>query len=260
MSKTAYLAVDLGAESGRTSLGILENGHLELHETHRFLHLPQNLPTGLHWDLIGLWGNIVEGIGKSAKWARQNDVKISSIGVDAWGTDWSLVAPSGELMGLPHCYRDPSHLAAYDGVLETLGKERIYDRTGIQFMGINTLSQVAARHQAEPRLIENASSLLFIPDLLHYFLSGQMKVESTIASTSQFIDPRTGDWAKDLFEDLGIPTHVLGDIVPPGTTLGTVSPELAKETGLDESVKVIVPASHDTGSAVAAVPAGKSVV
>ncbi|MHC4995213.1 MAG: rhamnulokinase, partial [Planctomycetota bacterium] len=94
MSKTAYLAIDLGAESGRTALGVLDNGRLELHETHRFLHLPQSLPTGLHWDLIGLWGNIVEGLRRSTKWAHENDVTIRSIGVDTWGVDCSFVASS----------------------------------------------------------------------------------------------------------------------------------------------------------------------
>jgi rhamnulokinase len=254
MSKTAYLAIDLGAESGRTALGVLENGHLELHETHRFLHLPQFLPSGLHWDLIGLWSNIVEGLTESAKWAKANDVTIRSVGVDAWGTDWSLITVSGELMGLPHTYRDPSCPAAYEWALEKLGKEHIYDRTGIQFMAINTLYQVIARHKAEPRLLEHADQLLFIPDLLHYFLSGVMKVETTIASTSQFQDPRTGEWAKDLFEDLGLPTHMLGEIVQPGTTLGKLRADLANDTGLGADVDVIVPASHDTGSAIAAVP------
>lgn len=254
----AYIAIDLGAESGRTIVGVLEHGRLTLHETHRFLHLPSRLPSGLHWNLIGLWQNILEGLRKSAAFAKEHNLTLTSLGTDTWGVDWSLIGREGELLGLPHAYRDERHFAAYDKTLARLGRKRIYDVTGIQFMPLNTLYQVVARHDAEPALLEHAEHLLFIPDLLHYFFTGVPRVEFSIASTSQMLDARTGRWATDMLRELGLPTQMLGEIVPPGTTIGTILPHIAQETGLPPDLKVIAPATHDTASAVAAVPADPS--
>lgn len=131
--KQAYLAIDLGAESGRVIAGTLEGGRMQLEELHRFVHEPVWMPTGLHWDITGMWREIVAGLRKAAAWANAFDVRLVSVGVDTWGVDWSLVDKAGELVGLPHAYRDPRNQAAYEEVVAKLGAERIYQTTGIQF-------------------------------------------------------------------------------------------------------------------------------
>lgn len=255
MAKKAYLAVDLGAESGRTIVGVLEGERLTLHETHRFLHLPRKLPGGLHWDLTGLWGNILEGCRKGLAWAKENELHVSSLGVDTWGVDCGYIGKSGEMLTLPHCYRDPRHLVAFEKTIKAVGKERLWSATGIQFMWLNTLYQVVAQNEAEPGVLRQAEKMLFMPDLFHYFFTGRAVVESSIASTSQMTDPRTGKWATAMLEQLGLPTQMLGEIVPPGTVLGTLRKEVVEEIGADGDLRVIAPATHDTASAVAAVPA-----
>lgn len=256
MGQKAYLAVDLGAESGRTMVGTLDGGAMELHETHRFLHLPQQLPTGFHWDLTGIWSGILTGVGKSIDWCRKQDVQLSSIGVDAWGVDWALLGRSGELFGLPHCYRDEQHIKAFDKAVAEIGSKKIYEASGIQLMALNTLFQVMARHESEPALLAKAHKLVLMPDLFHFFFTGNAVVESTIASTTSMTDPQLGTWATDFLEGIGLPTHMLGEIVPTGTVIGQLLPHVAKQVGADAGLRVIAPASHDTAAAVAAVPAG----
>jgi rhamnulokinase len=251
----AYIAIDLGAESGRVIVGVLADGRLRLEELHRFAHEPVWLPTGLHWDVSGIWREIVRGLRQAANWASQNKVELLSVGVDAWGVDWALVDAAGELVGLPHAYRDPRNPAAYEAVVGRLGAERIYQTTGIQFMALNTLYSLYAHLQADPGALMAAARLLFMPDLFHYWLSGSMVIEATVASTSQMVDCHTGDWARDMLGELGLPAKILGPISPPGTVVGTLRPALAQETGLPAGLRVIAPAAHDTGSAVAAVPA-----
>lgn len=254
MPAKAYIAVDLGAESGRVIVGTVTDGKLALHETHRFLHLPVNLPSGLHWDLTGLWHNILEGVRLACEWCADHDIEPTSLGVDTWGVDWSMLGESGELIHMPHCYRDPRNVAAYEKTLETCGREYLYDRTGVQFMAINTLYQVVAARDAEPRVFEEADCFLHIPDLLHYWFTGVKKVEASIASTSQMVDPRTGKWATDVLEKMDVPSRMLGEIVPSGTVLGPLLPAVAKNVKAPDSLRVITPATHDTASAVAAVP------
>jgi rhamnulokinase len=251
----AYIAIDLGAESGRVIVGVLDAGQLRLEEMHRFTHEPVWLPTGLHWDVTGIWREIVRGLRQAANWTSQNNVEPVSVGVDTWGVDWALVDKAGELVGLPHAYRDPRNEAAYEQVVAKLGAERIYQTTGIQFMSLNTLYSLYAHKLADPGALEAADRLLFMPDLWHYWLSGNLAVESTIASTSQMMDCRTGDWARPMLEELGFATRILGPILPPGTIVGHVRPALAADTGLPTELKVIAPGAHDTASAVAAVPA-----
>ncbi len=259
MTAKAYLAIDLGAESGRAMVGVLDGHRLDLHEAHRFLHLPRRLPSGLHWNLMGLWGEILEGTRKAVAWCREKGVPLVSLGVDTWGVDWGMVNPGGELTFLPHAYRDERNQAAYDKTLAALGKESLYETTGIQFMAINTLFQVVAQHDAAPASVESASDLLFMPDLFHFFFTGKRVVESSIASTSQMVDARTGKWAKTMLEAIGLPTHMLGEISRPGTVIGPLLEYVAKEVGADPGLKVIAPAAHDTASAVAATPtAGNS--
>ena len=252
----AYIAIDLGAESGRVIAAVLADGRLQLEEIHRFAHEPVWLPTGLHWDTTGIWHEIVVGLNKTAAWAQANKVELVSVGVDTWGVDWALVDKAGELVGLPHAYRDPRNAAAYDQAVAKLGVERIYKTTGIQFMALNTLYSVYAHKLADPEALAAADQLLFMPDLFHYWLSGQRTVEATIASTSQMVDCHTGDWARELLEELGLPTRLLKPITPPGTTVGKLLPKLVEVTGLPAELQVVAPAAHDTASAVAAVPAG----
>ena len=258
MATRAYLAIDLGAESGRTIVGVLDNDRLTLHESHRFFHLPRRLPSGLHWDLTGLWGQVLEGTRKAAAWVCDQGLSLTSLGVDTWGVDYALLSRSGELLGLPHAYRDERNGAAFEKTITALGREALYEATGIQFLALNTLYQLVAARDADPELVARADKLLFMPDLLHHFFTGRAVVESSIASTSQMTDPRTGRWATELLEKLGLPTQMLGSIVPSGTPLGPLLAEVADEIGVDASVQVIAPAAHDTASAVVAVPADSS--
>jgi rhamnulokinase len=249
-----YIAIDLGAESGRVIVGALDDGRLRLEEVHRFAHEPVWLPTGLHWDITGIWREIVAGLRRAAAWSKTNDVEPVSVGVDAWGVDWALVDDAGELIGLPHAYRDPRNTAAYEAVVAKLGRDRIYQTTGIQFMALNTLYSLYAHKLADPDAVANGK-LLFIPDLFHYWLSGERTIESTIASTSQMVDCHTGDWAKDLLGELGLPIPELRPLTNPGDEIGHLRKKLAEDTGLPAGMRVVAPASHDTASAVAAVPA-----
>lgn len=255
---TAHLAIDLGASSGRAIVGVLEGepARLRLHEAHRFEHVGCPTPAGPVWDLTGIWNHLLTGIRHAVAWCDAEGVELASVGVDTWGVDWVLVGKSGEVLGLPHCYRDPQNDAASEQVVTKLGGfERLYERTGIQRMAFNTLFQIAARQTAEPRLFDAAERLLFLPDLFHYWLSGEMATERTIASTSSMLDVNSGEWDLALFEELDLPTHVLGEMVEPGAVIGTLRSEIAAATGAPTSMQVIAPAAHDTASAVAAAPA-----
>jgi rhamnulokinase len=254
----AYLAIDLGAESGRVIAATLADGRIELEEIHRFGHEPVWLPTGLHWDITGIWREIVAGLRKAADWRSSRDVRLVSVGVDTWGVDWALIDQAGELVGLPHAYRDPRNQAAYERVVAQLGAERIYQTTGIQFMALNTLNSLAAHQLTDPRALASAARLLFMPDLFHYWLSGEAANEATIASTSQMTDCRSRAWATELVAELGLPSHMLHATVAPGTVLGTIRPQLAADTGLPADLQVVAPASHDTASAIAAVPGSEN--
>lgn len=250
-----HLAIDLGAESGRVIAVWIHGRSVQMHELHRFFHQPIELPSGLHWNLASIWAEMLKGLAAAAAWARDAGHEIASVGCDVWGVDWALVDPSGEVVALPHAYRDPRNRRFYEAALAELGVDRIYQATGIQLMDLNTLYSLLAFVRTSPRLVEAAERLLFIPDLLHYWLSGEQVVERTIASTSQMIDVRSGNWSRELLEPLGIPTRLLGPISPAGTVVGQLRGSVATATGLAPTVKVITPGSHDTASAVAAVPA-----
>jgi rhamnulokinase len=228
---TGYLAIDLGAESGRVIVGVFDGERLRLEEVHRFLHEPVWLPTGLHWNSSGIWLEIVGGLRKAAEWAKASGVELASVGVDTWGVDWAILDRAGELVGLPHAYRDPRNIPAYEEVVAKLGAQRIYQTTGIQFMPLNTLYSLYAHYRADPGAFAAVERLLFIPDLLHYWLSGEIASEATIASTSQMIDCRTSDWAREMLREIGLPTNILGTITRPGTVIGALRRQLAEETG-----------------------------
>ncbi len=256
---SAHIAIDLGASGGRAMLAVLEGEPLvvRLEEAHRFAHEPLDTPAGPVWDLTTLWREVQAGVTAAAAMAREAGVEVKSVGCDTWGVDWGLTEPGGELVGLPHAYRDPQHAAARDRVLARIegGAEAIYGRTGIPPQSFNTLFQIEARHAASPGLfaIEGAS-LLLLPDLLHYWFSGVRVNERTNASTTSMMSAVTGDWDRKLLTMVGLPHAALGRIVEPGTKLGPVRPELAEALGLSGGVEVVAPGTHDTASAVAAVP------
>ena len=255
---SAYLAIDLGATSGRAIVGVLDGDPptLELHEVRRFAHRPCPTPTGPIWDLTGLWLNVLDGIRSAAGWCSQHGHDLRSVGVDTWGVDWALLGQSGELLSVPHCYRDPQNDDAMRRVLDQLGGvERLYARTGIQPMPLNTIFQLAARHAAEPRLLDAAERLVFLPDLLHYWLSGEIVNELTIASTSSLLDAGTGDWDRTLVRELGFPNRLFGPLTEGPCELGSLRPEVVEATGTSNAIRVVAPPSHDTACAVAATPA-----
>lgn len=258
MPPNAHLALDLGAESGRAILGVLNDQQLTLHELHRFANVPQQLKTGSHWNLNALWDNVKESVRRASSFAADNDLKFVSVGVDSWGCDYGLIDADGEIIEPPHCYRDQRNTAAYTKTIEAIGKDELYKTTGIQFMRFNSLYQLVAAHDDSPDIVARAAKILFIADLIHYLFTGSAVVESSLASTSQMTDARTGLWSKSIVEAAGLPTHMLGEIVQPATVLGSLTDDLAIELGLNESLSVIAPASHDTGSAVAAVPADEN--
>jgi rhamnulokinase len=248
-----YLAFDLGAESGRAVLGTLADGKLALEEKHRFANPTGRLCGHLHWDLLGQWEELKAGLRKTAA-GLSGGMRIDGIGVDTWGVDFGLIGRGGEVLGLPYHYRD----ARTDGMMEkafaSVGRERIFQTTGIQFMQLNSLYQLLAMRQARSPLLDAAESLLFMPDLFNYLFTGLRTIESSIASTSQMYDPRKKDWAWDLLRDLDLPTNIFGAPTASGTVLGPLQKEVAEECGVDP-ISVIATTAHDTASAVLAVPA-----
>jgi rhamnulokinase len=246
--ETAFLAVDLGAESGRAVLGRFDGEQITLEEVHRFPNVPVRLPDGLHWDVLRIAREVKDGIAK----ATRNGGRIESLGVDAWGVDFALLDRDGCLISNPYHYRDPRTEGMDERAFDRMPKEEIYETTGIQFMPINTLYQLLAM-EGSP-LLQAAQTLLLIPDLISYWLTGEKACEFTAASTTQLCDARSGGWARDLLEKMRFPGHIFGEIVPPGTRLGPLLPEVAEEIGAKEGLPVTAVASHDTASAVVAVP------
>jgi len=245
-----YLAFDLGASSGRAVLGSLDGGKLTLREMHRFDNGPVQLRDRLCWDVLGLFTNIKTGLAKCAEHCGQ----LNGIGIDTWGVDFGLLSPAGELLGLPVHYRDARTKGMMDEALRRAGRELIYAKTGIQFMELNTLYQLLSVSMTERAMLAAADTLLFMPDLLGYWLTGTKRSEHSIASTSQLYDVGEHAWAGDLFEKLELPIDIMPEVASPGTVLGDLLPSVAEEVGLS-SAPVIAPACHDTGSAVAGVPA-----
>jgi rhamnulokinase len=246
-----YLAFDLGAESGRAMLGTLgDDGRLAVEEVHRFPNRPVPIGEHLHWDITGLWRAMLDGLSACA--ARHG--QPTSIGVDTWGVDFGLLGAGGELVGLPRCYRDPHAALALHAFATHHSVERLYHLTGVQVLPINSVFQLygMVRHGADA--LTAGRHLLFMPDLFHYFLTGQRCTERTFATTSQLYDPRAGAWSREVFDQIGAPMHLMQRIVPSGTPLGTVTGPAEAEGGMG-GVRVVAVATHDTASAVAAVPA-----
>ena len=244
------IALDLGAESGRAIAGHFDGERLQVEEIHRFPNVPVRVHNTLFWDVLGLFKEMKESLKRAA---RTVDGNIASVGVDTWGVDFALLDRRGQLVGNPVHYRDRRTEGMMELVFQQVPPEELYARTGIQFMPINTLYQLFAMVVREDPQLEIAQTFLMIADLFHYWLSGEKACEFTNATTTQCYDPVQKDWARDLMERLGIPTHLFHQIISPGTILGPLQPEIAEEAGL-KGTHVIAPASHDTGSAVAAVP------
>lgn len=243
-----YLAFDFGAESGRAVLAYLQSGILTTEEVHRFPNEPVEYGESLHWDVARLWFEVRKAL------TRLGEVELAGIGVDAWGVDYALLGESGELLENPYHYRDRRTEGVMEEVVAKVGKEKIYEATGIQFMPINTLYQLFTARRRTPRLLEAAKWLLTIPDLFHYWLTGNAVCEFTNASTTQMVDPIKRCWATELMQRLELPVHLPAPIVEPGSVLGTLLPRVAGHTSL-RGTSVIAPACHDTGSAVAAISA-----
>jgi rhamnulokinase len=250
MAAHNFLAFDLGAESGRAVLGTLDGGRLSLREIHRFPNAPTTLFGHLHWNVYALRDGIKAGMAACAA----EGAKIESLAVDTWGVDFGLLAADGSLLGLPFAYREPRNLAAMERFLDRFPRARLYERTGIQFLPFNSVFQFQALADDNAALLRAADRFLMMPDLLTYFLTGTKINEATIASTSQLIDPRIQDWSGEILDALGLPASLFGRPFPPGGVAGSLLPSLSKETGLPQ-IPVVATASHDTASAVAAVPA-----
>jgi rhamnulokinase len=248
MKTRTMAAVDLGASSGRVLLARFDGQRLSLEEVHRFPNHPVRLRGHRFWNILSLWEETLTGLRKARKLAGTLD----SIGVDTWGVDYGLVNARGLLVSQPFQYRDARTDGVMEQVLARIPREVLYARTGIQFMPINTLFQLYAHERMQPGELAHAFRLLLIPDLLHSWLCGSQTSEATNASTTQCWDPRACAWATDLLEQLQIPTSMLPPVVEAGTSLGKVLPEWQDDLG---AAQVIAPATHDTGSAIAATPA-----
>jgi rhamnulokinase len=251
MNTHNYLAVDLGAESGRTIVGRLDDGLLTLTETHRFSNGPVYLPDGLHWDVLRLWSEIKAGIGISSEKFNKH---IDSIGLDTWGVDFALLDSHGALLSNPFHYRDERTDGMLEEAFKRMSRAEIFSNTGIQFMQINTLYQLLAMTNSKSPVLDVAKTFVTIPDLFNYWLSGEIANEFTNSTTTQCLDPHQRDWATPVLDAMNIPARLFGPITESGTRIGVLVPRVAEETGAS-GVQIVVPACHDTGSAVVAVPA-----
>ncbi|MCH7945215.1 MAG: rhamnulokinase, partial [Armatimonadetes bacterium] len=242
------LAFDLGAESGRAILGHLDDGRLELRQLHRFATGATPVLGRLYWDVLRFFDEIQTGLRAAAGYDD-----LGSVGIDTWGVDYGLLAADGTLLDNPRNYRDRRTEGVMERGLKRVPRERIFASTGLQFLPFNTLWQLLSMQEVSSPQLASAQHMLLIPDLLHYFLTGERACEFTNATTTQFFHPTNRDWAFDLLQRFGVPTDMLPKVVDPGTKLGPLREEVAARAGL-KRIPVVTPATHDTGSAVAAVP------
>jgi rhamnulokinase len=261
----SFLAFDLGAESGRAMVGQFDGERIRLSEVHRFPNGPVRLPDGsgagyrLHWDVLRLWTEIKRGLALAV---QKYGADLAGVGLDTWGVDFALLDRDGALVSNPCHYRDSRTDGMIEEAFRRVPREEIFEQTGIQFMQLNSLYQLLAMVVGRSPALDIAETFLTMPDLFNYWLTGRKVCEFSIATTTQCYDPRQGGWAIPLLEKMGIPTHIFPEIVPPGTVLGQLLPSVAEEACPEPSrrvgvsgLPVIAPACHDTGCAVAAVPA-----
>jgi rhamnulokinase len=247
-TQTTVAAVDLGAESGRVAKVTFDGSRLDLDVVNRFPHSPANVGGVLRWDLDTLWTGVRDGLAALGA----DTSTVASVGVDAWGVDYGLVDADGALLDNPTCYRDHRQVDAYDLALDTIGASRLYAATGVQVMPINTVFALASDARTMPGRLERAATLLMLPDVFHHLLSGTSVTEYSAASTSGCYDMAENRWATSLLDELGVPTHLLPEVVPPGTVVGPLLDDLA--TGGLRGARVVLPPGHDTASAVVGTP------
>ena len=241
------LAFDLGAESGRAILGTLENKHLQLQEIHRFLNRPVWVRGQFYGNTLELW----RGIKRGCALPERPEI----LGIDTWGVDFGLLDEAGVLLGNPRHYRDPQNQLGYEQALAEVGKEKIWQQTGIQFQVFNSLYQLKTLLMNKSTALSAAKTLLFMPDLFTYFLTGRKVAEYTIASTSSMLSHSGRTFAAELLAELGLPTDIFPELIQPGTVVGGLTSDVQAEVGGGAGLQVIAPAEHDTASAVVAVPA-----
>jgi rhamnulokinase len=251
MAQKAYLAVDMGASSGRHVLGLFDGQQLRLEEVYRFENGAVDVAGRLYWDLLGLWSHVRQGMRAACNKFGKD---VVSVGVDTWGVDFGLLGRNDELLGNPYQYRDSRTNGMMEKAFGIVSREEIFRHTGLQFMQFNTLYQLLAMKLSASPLLDMAETMLMIPDLFHWLLTGVKCNEMTEASTSQFFNPIQGDWSTELLQKFSLPTNILSKITQPGTTLGLLRSNVANECGLTNT-KVVLPGTHDTASAVMAVPA-----
>jgi len=251
MSVKNYLAIDLGATSGRSIIATYDGSKVEMKELTRFKN--PMIPVGGHlfWDLPALYNEILIALRKTV----EEGIEVDSMGIDTWGVDVAFFGKDGQLLSLPYCYRDAHTEGAIDRYMKMHDKREVYDRTGIQFMDFNTLFQLDTLRHNGCTALQNADKILFTPDALIYMLTGKAICEYTIASTSQMLNPNTGDLDSDLLLSIGLNRDQFGPMTQPGTVIGPLSEQVRQATGVSEDLKVVAIAAHDTASAVAAVPA-----
>ena len=245
-----YLAFDLGASSGRAVIGRFDGKVVELEEIHRFANGPVTVAGGLYWDALRLYEEMLAGLRKCV---QISGPELAGIGIDTWGVDFALLDRGDELLGNPRCYRDPRVQGMLKRAISRVSRAEIFEQTGLQFLEINTLYQLLSMTERNAPHLRMARTFLMMPDLFNFWLTGRKVCEFSNATTTQFYNPKSGGWATDLLDRLDIPKDMLPEIVPPGTSLGALRPEIAADAGV-RSGDVIAPACHDTGSAVAAVP------
>jgi len=246
----SVLAFDLGASSGRAIIGRLTDRKIEVEELHRFSNDPVQAGDRLHWDILRLLHEIKQGLLK----AKHQGVALKSAAIDSWAVDFGLIGRGGELLGNPYHYRDRHTDGMMEQLFATLPAKEIFARTGIQFLPFNTIFQLYAMKQAGSVLLEQAESFLMIPDLLRYYLTGEKVNEFSNATTTQLYNPLQGNWDDELLEQIGVSRSLFGKVVQPGTQAGQLRTSLCEELGIG-SLPIYAVAEHDTGSAVAAVPA-----
>jgi len=250
-----YIAFDLGAESGRCVVVRLENNRIQLNELYRFTTHSVQYEKGFHWDILALYKEILRGLSEAARiYGRDFD----GISVDTWGVDYVLVDAEGRIIGNPYHYRDDRTDNAMARAFMTVPREKIYERTGIQFAQYNTLFQLFSELKRPSSFLRLTERMLLMPDFINSLLSGEMKSEFSIASTTSLADPITRDWAWDLIDDFQLPRRIFQLMIEPGTVIGALLPRIARETGLSADIPVIATAGHDTASAVCSVPADPS--
>lgn len=250
MAKKTFLAVDMGASSGRHLLGHFDGKRLELEEIHRFVNGPVPMRDNFFWNLTGLWSEVLTGLRKASSVCGNS---LQSVGVDTWGVDFGLLSKKGELLGNPYCYRDPRTDGAMERVFDIISRKEIFAQTGLQFMQFNSLFQLFVMKEAQSPILDLADRFLMMPDLFHWLLSGVPANEFTNATTTQCYNPQTKDWAWDLIGRLEIPTNIFKPTSAPGSVCGQLQASVRRETGLG-AVNVVLPGTHDTASAVMAVP------